>query len=152
MPSFSDIANKKLGDIERPPLPPVGIWKFLCTKVTGPRDQGQWEVVDFHLRGVEPRDGVDVEDAATFGDPAKINLRKSFMFDKEDAVGFAQTEYNMRRFMIDHLKCCGEDDSIKQGMNAAVNCPVLGEIVLKPDKQEEGLFFANIGKTAPISA
>lgn len=152
MPSFSDIANKKLGDIERPPLPPVGTWKMLVTKVTGPRDQGQWEVIDFHLRGIEPRGDVDANDAATFGDPGKINLRKSFMFDKEDAVGFLQTENNMKRFMVDHLRCATDDDSLKQGMNAAVNCPVLADISYKPDKNNEGEFFANVGKTAPLSA
>lgn len=153
MPSFSDIASKKLGDIERPKLPPAGIYKGLVGKPLEVRKQGdKWEIVDVNLKAVEGRDGVDVEDLAKFGGAAKVLVRKSFMFDTEDEVAFGRAEWDLRRFLVDHLKCCSEDESLKQGMAAALNCPVLFEVVYKADKNEEGVFHANVGKTAPVDA
>lgn len=153
MPSFSDIASKKMADIERPKLPPTGLYKFLISKPLEVRKQGdKWEIVDVQLKGVEARDGVDLEDLAKFGGPEKVMVRKSFMFDTEDAVAFANTEWNLRRFLVDHVQCAGEDESLKQGMAAALNCPVLCEVVYKGDTKEEGVFHANAGKTAPVNA
>lgn len=158
MPSFSDIANKKLSDTVKAPLPPAGTYKGIIKKVPEVRNQGtQWEVVDFLIEAQEARD-VDTDSLEGFfaksgsRNFSKIAVRKSFMFNKEDAVEFQKTENNLKRFLIDHLQCMSEDGSYKQGMAASLNCPVIFDIVWKPgtgDNADE--FFANCGKTAPIN-
>lgn len=152
--NFASIATKKFEEIERAPLPPSGTYRFVVSKLPEVRDQGQWDVVDFTGTAVEAM-VVDPEalDAYLSGNQAnikKIVLRKSFMFDKQDAVAFQATENNLKRFLIDHLKCADESMSIKEGLNASLNCPFIGTVVHKQDKEDKEVFHANLTKTAPI--
>lgn len=158
MPSFSAIAEKKLSDVIKAPLPPAGHWKFIVNRMPEFRKQGIYEVWDFPSQAVEAAmtpEGrvidVDADTIARYGDVKKINLRKSFMFNTEDAIAFQQTENNLKRFLIEHLKCADDTVGLKQAISMSLNCPYIGEIKWTPDKENEGEFFANIGKTAPLT-
>lgn len=150
MPNFASIADKKLADVVKAPLPPAGHYKFIVTKHPEQTKRGIYEVVEFACKAVAPATDVDPEQLAKYGDVSKILLRKGFLFNTEDAVAFQQTENNLKRFLIDHLKCMDENGSFKQGFAASINCPFLCEVKWTPDKDNEGDFFANMGKTAPI--
>lgn len=147
--NFASIAQKKFEEVERAPLAPSGTYRFIVTKLPEIRDQGQWDVVDYTCKAVEAL-VVDPDTLDKFGKIDKIVLRKSFMFDKTDAVAFQNTENNHKRFLQDHLKCADDSMSTSEGMNASVNCPFIGTVVHKQDKEDKEIFHANLTKTAPV--
>jgi hypothetical protein len=158
MPNFSEIGAKKQEDIVRPPLPPPGGWLFRITKPHEVRDVKstsgdgrEWESVEYNVRGVAPTADVDSDAAREFGDASKIMLRVSWMFDKQDAVAFQQTENQLKRFLVDHVKCWQDGMSLAEAMAAAVNQEFIGEVKWVQDKRDPDNWFANIGKTAPKS-
>jgi len=150
---FREVAKQKLEEIERPPLPPQGHYRFQVIKLpdVSTTADGKWDIVNYPVRGVEATDDVDDADLTTFGGPTKVINSVRFMYNKEDQTEFDRTHYSHRRFLEDHLQCASPDMSIAEAMNAAVNQQFIGQIVWRPDKQTEGLFHANIGKTAPIA-
>lgn len=149
---FSEVANKKLDDIERPPLPPVGEYIFLVTKIPtiteGVKDQ--WDVVEYQVKAISALESVDPDAIAAYGNVTGITNRVSFMFDITDPAKFAQAEYNHKRFLQEHLKCSDESMGLKEAMNAAVNCQFTGTIKWAPDKNDPEVYHANISKTAPV--
>ena len=62
MPSFADIANKKVAETEKPPLPPVGPYVMQVTNQPSIQKRssqnGEFEILDFNLQGVQHLDGV----------------------------------------------------------------------------------------------
>lgn len=149
---FRQAATKMMADIERPPLPPVGTYLFKITKIPEIRDvNDQWQSVDFVCQGVANAGDVDEGDLTAYGGANKVFNRVSFMFDKKDDVAFGKTEYQLKRFLIEHLKCAEENTSLMEGMNAAVNQQFLGTVTWKADKNDAELFHANITKTAPVA-
>lgn len=152
--NFRDIANKKLDDVERPPLPPVGTYLWQITKVPTIETLSgdKWDVVDFQLKAIAPTEDVDADAIAEFGSVNKIFTRHRFMFNKEDQAEFDRSLFNMRRFLEEHVKCATKDMSITEALNASVNQQVLASIVWKADKNDPELMHANIGRTAPVDA
>lgn len=154
--NFKDALNTKVGDIERPPLPPIGTYVFQITKVPVIREQSggdnqTWDVVDFNCIAVE---AVNVDDAELqeFGSLKNITQRVSFMFDKGDQTAFDTTMSRLRTFLEKHVKVADESMSLSEALNASVNGRFLGEVGWRPDKRNPEVMFANIGKTAPVEA
>lgn len=151
---FKSIANKKLEDVERPPLIPAGTYLWMISKLpeitTSPDEK--WDYVDFTLKCVAPTEEVDSDAIAAFGDITKVTMRHRFIFDKNDPAAFSRTEYNLRRFLEDHVKCCEPSQSMGEAMNSAINNQVLASVVWRPDRNDSEIFHANIGRTMPVSA
>lgn len=152
MPNFNEIASKKVEDVERPPLPPVGTYRFRVTKVpvqTKSQDE-KWEFVRFPARVVEALDNVEVGDYP--GDVANIMLDKAFVFDTTDEAAFETALYNMRQYCEKHLQCVEPGMSIAEMLNASVNAEFLGDVKWQQDKRDESgeTFQAVIGRTAPV--
>lgn len=148
--NFADVASTKIADVEKPPLPPVGIYRFKVTKLpeTKTTPDEKWDILNFFVRAEE---AVDVEDIADYpGEVRNIMMTKSFLFDKNDEVSFAKTLNNVRTFLERHLKCADEGMSIAQALNAAVQQEFLGTVAWRPDKNNEGDFLADIKGTAPL--
>ena len=150
--NFKDIANKKLEEVERPPLPPVGTYLFQVSKVpaietlTGDK----WDVVDFPLKALAPTDDVDADAIAAYGKVEKINLRHRFMFNKEDKVEFEASVFRLRQFLENTLKCAEPSMSLTEALGQANGKQLLASVVWKADKQDPELMHANIGRTAPV--
>jgi predicted RNA-binding Zn ribbon-like protein len=153
MVDFASIANKKIEDVERPPLPPVGTYRFQIMKLPdiSTSNDGRWDIVEFSMRAVEATDDVDPDDIARYGDVNKIIQRHRFIFNKEDATEFARTEFNLRRFLQDHVRCAEADDTINTAINNSVNQQVMANVVWKQDRNDQEVFHANIGRTAPVA-
>lgn len=148
--SFSDIASKPLAEMERPPLPPVGTYRWSITKlpeVTTTQDDA-WDILTINVRALEALDDVDTEDYQ--GDITNITQQVKFMFNKNDEVEFGKSEFRARQFFEKHVACAGPEDTMAQAMNACVNGQFLANIVWKQDKNDAELFHANIGRTAPL--
>lgn len=148
--NFADVANKKMSDIERPELPPVGHyrWKIVKLPEISTSPDGRWDILRIPVRAVE---AVDVDDIGSYkGDVLKIMQSVSFMFDKNDEIEFTKSLNRVRTFFERHVKCCGPDDEIKVAINNSVGQEFLGQIAWKPDKNDPEQMFANITKTAAL--
>lgn len=152
MVDFASIANKKMEEVERPPLPPVGDYRLRVMKlpVSTKSNDEAWEFLRFNMKVVEPMENVDV--ASYPGDLSNAILSKSFVFNSNDEAAFEQTLYNLRQFLESHLKCAEPGMSIAEALNASVNAECIGSCKWSQDKRDETgeTFNAEIGRTAPV--
>lgn len=148
--NFADILNKKAADIEKPPLPPQGTYRFVISKIPEFTEaaSGEWDILNVLVQAVEAMDNVDLDDYK--GEITGIRLRKSFLFNKNDEVEFAKTEYQVRQFLENHLGILEDDMSIGEALNACKGAEFLGDVSWREDKRTEGDFQADIGRTAPV--
>jgi hypothetical protein len=148
--SFSSIADKKIDEIERPPLPPVGTYRWKVTKLPelSKSNDEKWEILTVSVRAVEALDDVDMSDYS--GKLEGIMQSVRFMFNLEDEAEFEKTLFRVRTFFEKHVKCAEAGMTIPQAINASVGQEFLGTIAWKQDKQDADIFHANIGKTAPL--
>ena len=148
--NFADVANKKMSEIERPELPPVGHYRWKITKlpeITTTAD-GRWDILNIPVRAVE---AVDVEDIGGYkGDVSKIMQSVRFMFDKNDEVEFVKSLNRVKTFFARHVRCCDDNDEIKVALNNSVGQEFMGQLGWKADKNDPEQMFANIVKTAPL--
>lgn len=148
--NLADAVKKKVSEIERPPLPPQGTYHWKITKlpeITTSQNE-LWDFLTIPCKVVAPMEDVDLEDYR--GDPRNIINRVQFIFDKNDEAKFEQTLYNVKRFFLEHCRVGDDAMSLGQLMNAAVGAEFLAPISWTPDKQDQTLFHANVGKTAPL--
>ncbi len=149
---FKSIANKKLEDIVRPALPPIGTYTWQVTKLPAietSKDQ-KWDFVTFFVQAVAPSDDIDPDELAAFGDITKIRESVKFIFDKQDEVAFLKSENRLKDFLQKHLKVGTDSDSMGQAMNAAVGAQFLGVLSWRPDKDNPDIMYTQLGKTSPI--
>lgn len=148
--NFNDVANRKPEEIERPPLPPVGTYRWTITKLFNQTtsNDGKWDILNFPVRAVEALEDVDMEGYK--GEVTNIVQSVRFMFNKEDEVEFEKTLDRVKTFLTKHVKCWEDGEPMSLGLNNSVNQQFLAPIVWSQDKQDPELFHANIGKTAPL--
>lgn len=148
--NFADVANKKVSEIERPPLPPVGTYRWQITKlpISTTSGDGKWDILTVLCRAHEAMDDVDMTDYS--GEVTNITNQLKFMFNKEDEAEFEKSLFRVRTFFEKHVKCAEEDDSIAQALNKSVNQQFLGSIAWQQDKNDPEIFYANIARTAPL--
>lgn len=154
MPNFNEIADQRVGDVERPALMPIGSYVWAVIKVPS-RDtisDGRFEVVDFSCKCVAPGEDADPDAIEEFGDVTNVNMRHRFMFNTEDKNAFDRSLFNLKRFLEEHLQIDGASDmSINEALNAAVNCQFLGEVGWRPDRNDPEIQYAEIRRTAPVA-
>ena len=156
MPNFMEALNQKTGDIEKPPLLPIGTYKWVVDKYsTDSIANGDWDVVDFNLKLVEPTEDVDSDDLEAFGNVVGQVRRLRFMFptSPDETANFQKTLYNLRRFLADHLQIDGaEEMELKEALANAKGHMCLANIVWTTDKKDPSgeNKFDNIGRTAPV--
>lgn len=148
--NFAEIASKKMNEIEKPPLPPVGTYRWKISKLpeVNTSANGEWDILTINVRAVEALDDVDV--GAYPGEITSIMQSVRFMFNKQDEAEFLRTLDRVKTFFTKHVKCAGDEDDIKVAMNNSVGQEFLGSIAWKQDRDDADLFHANIGKTAPL--
>ena len=152
MPNFADIAKKKLSEVERPPLVPIGTYTFQVLELPKMDSiaDGAWDVVDFQLLAIEPSSDVDPDELAKYGDLRNARIRFRFMFNTQDATAFATTEFRLKQFLEQHLKCSTPDMGISEALNASVGARCLGVVQHRPDKENPEIQYAEVRKTAPL--
>lgn len=154
MVNFTDALKTKAGDIERPPIVPVGTYVSSVSKVPTIETigDGKWDTLDFQLLLQVPQDDVDPEALKEYGGLSKASvIRHRFMFNKEDEAAFNRTLFNLKRFLLDHLKVEGnENTSLSELIDASVGHQCLTFIGWRPDKNDQEVIYAEIKKTAPV--
>lgn|SRR5690606_913639 len=152
MVDFNALADKKLEDVERPPLLPMGHYRFKVEKMPemDVNPDSEWYIIEFLCRAQEALDDVDPDSLQEFGAVTNGVLRKTFMCDREDEGAAKQMLYNVKRFLVDHLQCADESMSLKEGLAQSVGAEFTGQVVHKQDKNDKELFHANLTRTAPV--
>lgn len=154
MVNFADALNTAAGEIERPPLIPVGTYTAIVSRVPSIETigDGRWDVLDFQLRLQAPQEDVDEEALKEYGGLGQQSvLRQRFMFNKEDEAAFKRTLFNLKRFLLDHLKVDGtEKTPLKELIDNSVNHSCLAFVAWRPDKNDSEVVYNEIKKTAPI--
>lgn len=151
--NFNDIATQKLEEVKKVPLPPIGTYRWMITKLPSIRDfKGkdgtEYQSVDFPCQVVAPLEDVDIAEYP--GDVTDIRQTLSFMFNKSEEVAFIQAQNQVKRFLVETLQCVGEDASLKEGFNASVKKQFLAPINHVPDKNDDSIIRANIGRPMPL--
>lgn len=152
MPNFADIASKRVEEIEKPPLPPVGTYRWQITKLpeTSKSNDEKWEFLRVPCRAVEAMDNVDMDGYA--GEVSGIVMSVSFVFNTEDEAEFEKTEWRMRQFFEKHVGCAEAGMTVGQMLNASVNGQFLGDVAWRQDKRDDTgeTMQADISRTAPL--
>lgn len=148
--NFADVASQKMSEVERPPLPPVGTYRWSITKLPSSTTSGdgKWDILTVPCRALEAMDDVDMSDYS--GEVTNITNQIKFMFNKEDEAEFEKSLYRVRTFFERHVRCAEETDTIGQALNKSVNQQFLGSIAWQQDKNDPEVFYANIARTAPL--
>lgn len=152
MASFADIATKRIADIERPPIPPKGMYRWQISKLPS-LDQlnADYEKVSIMCKAVEAYDNVDADDLKAFGGIKNIAIPLEFIFDKNDDTKFQQTLFRLRTFLERHAAVEGADEmSMTQALNASINASFDAELTHRADPKDTSVFYAQMGKTAPV--
>lgn len=151
MVNFTDALNTKVGDVERPPLLPIGEYTAKVAKVPTMDTiaQDRFDVCDFTLQitGVVE---ADEDDITEFGNVVGQNVRHRFMFNKEDETNFQRSLFNLRRFLEEHLKCCKDKDDLKVALNNSVGADCTIQVRHRPDPQDAEIKYVEVARTAPI--
>lgn len=151
--NFSSIVSKKMEEIKRPPIPPVGTYRAsvkAIPDITHSND-GTWEWLDFQFQLVEAQSDVDADMLREYGGlgPAS-RVRRRFMFNTTDDAAFKRTEFDLRRFLEEHLRCGTKDMALKEAIDAAVGSQCLVFIRHNEDKNDPEVKHAEVGRTAPL--
>lgn len=148
---FSSIMNKTLAEVERPPLPPVGTYRWQISKLftVDKSKDGLWEIVSFPVRAVEALDDTDMSDYP--GDVGGIMETVKFMFNLDPAkeVDFKKTEYRLRNFLENVLRVAEAGAPFSEALNATVGAQFIAPLTWRPGK-EEGTFFTQLGNPGPV--
>lgn len=153
---FNKALDVKAEDVKPVPTPPAGHYVWKVTKGSINADAEQWQSVRFNCQAVsvfEDANDVDPEDLAAYGKVTGIMSDKSFMFDKINGTetDLIRMQNDVKRF-AEH---CGVEDvekkSLKQLISECQNKQFVGQLNLKPRKDNPEAMNANIGKTAPVS-
>jgi len=151
--NFTESLNRKMEEVERPPLPPVG--HYIMQVVSQPeldliesaRTGKEYDKVLFPVEVVSACDDVDQDELSEFGNVQGIRLRKEFLFSRaeEDKQSYARSEYQMRQFLAEHLGLDAEM-SFSEAFPASVGAQFIGELIHRPDPNDPEIIYAELGR------
>lgn len=153
---FSQALDRKLEEIRRPPVLPVGHYVWQVSKhpeideFESSKTGSTFERVTFQLSCVQASDDVDQDDLANYGNVQGTQNRKTFLFSNspDDKAAFERSMFNLKRF-LDH---CGVDGDMpmNEALAASVGQQFLGELTHRPDPNDPEVIYAEVGKTAQL--
>ena len=154
---FTSSLDRKMEEVERPPVRPVG--HYICSvkqhpdidDIVSKKDGREFTKVEFIMEIVSAGEDVDPDELAEYGNPKGGQLRKAFIFSKDadDAAGQARSEYNLKRFLNEHLGL-DEDLTFREAFAAATGTQCLVELKHRPDPENPEVLYEEAGKTAPV--
>lgn len=154
---FTDALDRKAEEIKRPPNLPTGHYTFAVKAVPeiedfeSARTGDTFDRVQFQMSCIEPQDDVDADELSDFGNVAGQTLRKTFLFNTTEGkeAEFARSEFNLKRFLVDHL-ALDESMTMEELLNAAVGAQCIAEVTHRPDPNDPEVVYAELGRTAAL--
>jgi hypothetical protein len=156
MMDFNSALDTQASAVEKPPVMPQGTYVWGVSKIPAlsVSKSGEWNIVEFPIRGVSAEDDVDPEELQAFGAATSAMNRISFMSPTEEGpegdASRAKMMYQLKRFMEETLRVDVEDGAtLREMMNASINCQFMAQAVWNPsdDGQET---YINVKNYAPL--
>lgn len=144
-PNFGALLDTPASEITAPPVFPAGTWHW---RVIGqPRQdvssKKQTPFVEFTLKPMAAMEDVDQEALNEFGSFAEKTLPATFYITEKST-------FVLKEFLT-HCGISDEGVSLRQMIDEAMNCEVLGSI--RHEASEDGQrVFARFGRFAPVGA
>ena len=136
---ITEIVKKKKGDIEAPPTPPVGHYRFEVMKPYDHivPDSGDWEFVNITCVAKAAQDDIDPEELAAYGSVEKVISQVKFIIGTNpDPVDVKKFEARLQEF----LDCLGldvsDEDSLEVQLGMIVGNQFIGNLVESPNKND----------------
>lgn len=153
MARFSEILDRNLETIKRPPPPPQGYYVARVTKMPDPAEEmstkvGTMEKLTIQLELVRAEE-VDDDELREYGDPAGVPLRRDFLFSLEDENRAKQTEFQLRRF-LEHTGADQGATTVQEAFANLPNAQVLVEVSHRADPNDPEIVYPEIRRTAPL--
>lgn len=154
MPNLRDALNQQVSTFERPPLAPLGEYRFKITRQ--PKQDsvsdGAYDTLDFFAQAQEALETVDPDELNAFGSVKQINLSVRFMFStaEDEKARYEQTMFRLRQFLENHLGLPA-DMTLAEMLDASVGCEFLGTVGRRADKRDKTTMYAEISGTAPLA-
>lgn len=151
-PNFAKLLDRKGTEVERPKPCPAGsyIWIIKGQPRFDQSAQKKTDFVEFNLVAQSALEDVDEVELTTWAN-RKDGTTKSFADLTQKGI-FYLTEDSLFR-LNDFLNACGAGDesmSLRQRIEEAVNCQVVGVVSHRATQDGEGV-FAEIRKFAKVS-
>jgi hypothetical protein len=154
MSVFSKILTRKIEDTAPVPLAPVGFYIFQVISDAAITVRGEFEIVEFQLRGVQAADddSVDMAELTAFGGAKNVLVRKSILFptDGEKEADILKAQNDLKRFLSDHLNIDPSLD-FKTALSQVKGKTCLGQVGHRPDKQNPDVVYSELKKTMPVT-
>lgn len=147
--NFAEALSHKPDEIERPKNPPIGTYTFQIMKIPSFRSNDDYDMIDFSCQAVAASEEVDPADLEAAGGLSAARPRLTFMFDKNDERRFQETEFRLKTFLQDHVKCWDKGMSMKEALNNSVNNRFNGSTRLRPNQDNPDIQYFEIMYTAP---
>ena len=147
----SDLLNKRTGEVERPPLLPIGTyrWEVKDTPVQDVSKTGT-EFVRFPCRPLEALDGVDEDQLAAYGTLALTVVSKAFYFsDEPEAKMWSERNaFEMTQF-LEAIGASDGDVTTSQALASSKGLSFIADASWRQDKNNPELYFVEIGRVIP---
>lgn len=156
MVDFNDALDTKASDVEKPPVLPAGtyIWTVVKVPTISTSKSGEWSIIEFPIKAVSAEDDVDPEELSEYGSLNSALNRVSFMAptaDTEEAASDRKkTLYRVKKFCQNTLRVdADEDASIRQLLDASVNCQFLAQATWRSSDDGEET-YVDVKGYAPL--
>lgn len=151
--NFLEALDTRLEDIKRPPMLPVGHYRAQVKKIPEIIDEHErYQYVEFYFQIIGAEEDVDPTELQEFGNVSGEIRTRRFLFDKEEERSFRRTEYQLRKFLTDHLNIDGaESMPMRQALDAAPGHSCLVQIGRRADKQDKKIIYEDVKGTAPLT-
>ena len=156
MMDFNSALDVQADAVEKPPVMPQGtyVWNVSKVPTLSVSKSGEWNIVEFPLRGISAEDDVDPEELEAFGAASAAMNKISFMSPTEEGPeGDASRQkmlYQLKRFMQETLRVDAEDSAtIRELMNASLNCQFLAQAVWRPSDDGQDTYI-DVKNYAPL--
>lgn len=153
--NFMEALDTKVEDIKRPPMLPLGHYRVAVNKIPtiSASEDKKYDFVDFSLKFIEATDQVDQDELREFGGLGTSTIRNHrFLFNTEEKSAFDRTLYQIKRFLMDHLKVDVPPSApLKEMLNAAVGAQCMVQIGRRTDKNDKEIIYEDIKGTAPLA-
>jgi hypothetical protein len=155
--NFTDSLDRRLEDVKRPPVLPVG--HYVCAVFKHPdledfeskKTGVTFDRVTFTMSVLSPHDDVDPDELAAFGNVSGGKLRHTYLFsrDEDDKANYDRSMYNLKRFLSEHLGL-GDDMALNEALAASVGAQCLVEVKHRADPLNPEIVYDEAGRTAPL--
>lgn len=149
MLDFNNILNETIETVERPPLPPAGHYEMVVNALPKITDRESFQIIDFMLKGVKAGEDVDPDLLKEYGKVDSVVVRRSFIFNKEDAAAFAQAKFRLETFLFEHLGI-EMGVTLKEALNSSVNKRCIAEVGARPDRDDPSILYPDVKSTSKV--